>query len=264
MPTMDKLKFFLLKTPFAKQIRVIERQLIVLKIKRQSVNSITQRTVYCISPYKTGTTYLSSNFNPEISKHEPISFTSYKYLDKDFDRFFVKRLNYLSLKLECSGLWSAYVEELSKNDIAKHLNYICILRSPSSWITSVINYWNKPNELDFDIVHECFFKGKLGVDLRQFNFEVDSKTNQFIINKLIEFYFDFTEKTSQLSNVAYMHIEDIQGKLPYIESLLGELSCPKYSWKRTNNKKQFVYKNVAIDEDYKKLTNQLIKEKSKF
>ncbi|WP_111682736.1 hypothetical protein [Winogradskyella tangerina] len=264
MITSDKLKFFLLKTPFAKQIREFEGRLLLAKMDKQSPDLIKQRTVYCISPYKTGTTFLSSSFNTEVSRHEPIHFASYKYLDKDFDKYFVKRLNYLNLKLECSGSWSAYVEELAQHKTAKNLDYVCILRSPSSWITSVINYWNKPSMLKFyfDIPHEYFWKDKVGVNLREFELGAETDQNQEIINKLIDFYFDFTEKTSLLKNITYIRLKDIKSSLPIIEDLIDEQASPEDSWKRANNKKQFTYKNDDIDQQYLALTNALIQAKS--
>ena len=170
----------------------------------------------------------------------------------------------LNLKLECSGSWSAYVEELSKNKIARTLNYVCILRSPSSWITSVINYWNKPSMLKFyfDIPHEHFWQEKVGVNLREFEFDLESKKNQDMINKLIDFYFDFTEKTSLLKNITYIRLKDIKDSLPLVESLIKEKASPEDSWKRANDKKQFKYSNEVIDQKYKDLTDRLIKENS--
>ena len=262
MPTSDQLKFFLLKTPFAKQIRAIEGRLVLSRMNKESDGVVKQNTVYCISPYKTGTTYLSSSFKPNVSRHEPIHYASYKYLDKDFDKYFVKRLNYLNLKLECSGSWSAYVEELSKHEIAKDLSYICIFRSPSSWVTSVINYWNKPSMLKFyfDIPHEHFWQEKVGVNLREFEFGKETEKNQDIINKLIDFYFDFTEKTSLLNNITYIRLKDIKTSLSYVESLINEKASPEDGWKRANNKKKFTYKNDTIDQKYMALTDRLIKE----
>ncbi|MBV7268008.1 hypothetical protein [Winogradskyella luteola] len=263
MTISDKFKFSLLKSRLGRLIRDIESRLIVLKMMFSNSKKANRKTVYCISPYKTGTTYLSSSFNPEISQHEPIHYTSYKVLDRDFDKYFAKRLNYLDLKLECSGSWSAYIEEMANNKVAKDLEYICVLRSPSSWITSVINYWNKTNMLKFhfDIPLEFFWKHKVGVDLRAFDFKKDNKENQEIIDKLIKFYFDFTEKTKLLKNVTYIDLKDIGDSIPKVEELIDEKAAVKDSWKRENKKKQFIYKNDSIDEAYNQLTAGLVEKK---
>ncbi|WP_299117120.1 hypothetical protein [uncultured Winogradskyella sp.] len=263
MTISEKFKFSLLKSRLGRLIRDIEGRLVLLKMRSPNSKHANRKTVYCISPYKTGTTYLSSSFNPEISQHEPIHYASYKALDKDFDKYFTKRLNYLDLKLECSGSWSAYIDELVNNETAKDLEYICVLRSPSSWITSVINYWNKANMLKFhfDIPLEFFWKDKVGVDLRAFDFNVDSEKNKEIIDKLIAFYFEFTEKTKLLKNITYIHLKDICQNMPVVEALIDEKAAIKGSWKRENKKKLFVYKNDAVDEAYNKLTASLIEKK---
>jgi len=261
MTTSDKIKFYLLNTPYAKFIRNVEGYLIHLKMRFKKSPSVSPDTVLCISPYKTGTTFLSSSFSPEVSQHEPIHHISYKLLDKDFDKYFKQRFDYLNLKLECSGSWSAYIDELANNEIAKNLQYLCVLRSPSSWITSVINYWNKTNMLKFyyDIPLEHFWQEKVGVNLRDFDFESDSKTNQDIIDKLISYYFEFTEKTSKLKNITYIPLKEISDSIPMVESLIDEKANLKDSWKRENNRKRFIYKNDELDKRYKRLTRKLMK-----
>ena len=110
----------------------------------------------------------------------------------------------------------------------------------------------------FDIPHEHFWKEKVGVNLREFEFDLESPKNQEMIDKLIAFYFDFTKKTSLLKNITYIRLKDIKNSLPIVEALIDEKATPEDSWKRANNKKQFDYKNEAIDQQYMELTNQLI------
>ncbi|WP_370391761.1 hypothetical protein [uncultured Winogradskyella sp.] len=264
MTIIDKIKYALLKTRFARYIRVVEGWILRFKITVSRPSS-TVRTVLCISPYKTGTTFIAGLFRKEVAKHEPLHYISYKLLDKDFDKYFQKRMAYLNLKLECSGLWSAYVDDLASNATSKDLDYICVLRSPSSWVTSVINYWNEPFMLDFhfDIQNEFFWKNKVGVNLREFNFDRESKTNEEIIEKLISFYFDFTEKTKNIRNLTYIHLHDIKKKISCIEDLLGEKANVKNSWKRQNKNKRFIYKNDEIDNRYKVLTDNLIRNRER-
>lgn len=88
------------------------------------------------------------------------------------------------------------------------------------------------------------------------------KKNQEIIDKLIDFYFDFTEKTSLLKNITYIRLKDIKNSLPLVEDLIDEQASPEDSWKRANDKKQFTYKNNAIDQRYIELTNALIQARS--
>ncbi|MBN4070067.1 hypothetical protein JYT76_00115 [Olleya sp. AH-315-F22] len=256
------IKHYIVKSPLHKTAKNIEARILSTKMVFSGSEIVNHKTVYCISPFKTGTTYLSSCFNPEMSKHEPIHYLSYKNLDKDFDSFFIKRLNYLNLKLECSGHWSAYINELAHNEIAKDLDYICILRSPSSWVTSVINHWHMlcKKKHSFNFANELFWKQKVGVDLFAFKIGIESKKNQEIIEGLIRFYFDFTKNTSLLNNITYIKLKEIDKDLPLVESLIHEDSTNNKRWKREAKEKYFVYENKSIDMEYDRLTSRLIKE----
>lgn len=230
----------------------------------QLKSEIERKTVYCISPYKTGTTYLASCFRQEISKHEPAPYhLSLKLLERDFDSFFARRMNYLNLKLECSGFWSAYINELVKNEIARDLEYICILRTPSSWVSSVINYWHTTQlEFKYEFVNELFWKKKVGVDLFEFQIGIDTKKNQEIIDKLIRFYFDFTMNTQLLKNVTYINLKEIDKNLPIIESLIDEDATIDNRWKREAKERLFKYENDTLDKRYEQLIAKLINDKN--
>jgi hypothetical protein len=262
MNITNTFKNYLLKTPLAKIAKNIEARILSTKMVFSGSEIVDHKTVYCISPYKTGTTYLSSCFNQEISKHEPIHYLSLKKLDKNFDGFFIKRLNHLNLKLECSGFWSAYIRELVNNKIAKDLDYVCILRSPSSWVSSVINFMKGPfmRELHFDFPNELFWKQKVGVDIHAFEIGIDSKKNQEIIEGLIRFYFDFTKNTSLLNKITYIKLKEIDKDLPLVGSLIHEDPTIKNRWKRETKEKYFVYENKSIDIEYDRLTSRLIEE----
>ena len=264
MSVKKTIKNYLLRTPFAKVAKNLQAKLRFVRIYI-SKSRIKRKTIYCISPYKTGTTYLSSCFSPEISKHEPLHHLSLKILEKNFDSFFTKRMNYLNLKLECSGFWSIYIEELVQHDVAKDLEYICILRSPSSWVTSVINYYQRPKSFDytFEYCLELFWKKKVGVNLYEFEIGRNTKKNQEIIDKLIRFYIDFTKKTSLIKNITYVKLKEIEKVLPHIEALIHETSLIRNRTKREGKHRPFVYKNESIDAEYKLLTAKLIKERNR-
>jgi len=265
MATIEKLKYYLIKTSLGKYLRFIQYMLVNIRLNIYGSSEYvkSKKTVYCISPYKTGTTYLSSLFSMKISRHEPIHYTSWKLLNRNFNKYFIKRMNYLNVKLECSGHWSAFIDDLINDEVAKDLEYICILRSPSSWITSVINYWSVPPLVNFKfgIASEFFWKNTVGIDLKSFSFESDTLENQLIIDELIYFYFDFTNKTRLLNNVTYIKLKEIDENLPVVESLINEKADISNGFKKTNKKKKlFEYKNEKIDQEYKQLYEDLISE----
>ena len=121
MSIIHTIKYHLLRTPIAKSLKNIQARLLYARLPPLK-SKIERKTVYSISPYKTGTTYLASCFSEEVVKHEPLHHLSLKMLDENFDSFFVRRMKHLNLKLECSGFMSAYLNKLVKNEIAKDFN----------------------------------------------------------------------------------------------------------------------------------------------
>ncbi|MFD2588158.1 hypothetical protein ACFSQJ_14535 [Croceitalea marina] len=265
MTIINRIKYNLLKTSLAIPLKNIQARIQYIRIISFK-SDINRKTVYCISPYKTGTTYLAKSFSPKISKHEPLHLASLKCLSNNFDSFFKRRMQYLNLKLECSGFWSAYINELIENEDARDLEYICILRNPSSWVSSVINYWNvriKMEEYKYPIGNDFFWKMKVGVNLYEFEIGNNTNKNQEIIDKLIQFYMNFTKKTRLLKNLTYVKLEEIDKKLPYIETLLNEPQTPSTQkrFMRKGKHKPFIYNNQSIDLEYELLTAKLIKER---
>lgn len=248
------LKQFIYRTPFAKMAKDAEAMFQYARYINQPLHIKGHKTVYCISPYKTGTTFLATSFDKSVAQHEPDQYLAIKKIDKNFNKFFVQRMNKLNLKLECSGFWSGYIDQLANHDIAKELDYLCVLREPSSWITSSINFWNRPYTRSMYFEYECelFWKPKYGLDPR--DFYKGSKENQKeIIDKLIKFYFDFTESTLKLKNVHYIKLKDLKGSLNQIGELIGEKPQITNSFMRKAKEKNFVYRDEELDRKYNEL-----------
>jgi len=252
---MNYLKSYLLKTPLAKPLKETEALLQLRHIASQKTTSEAD-TVYCISPYKTGTTYLSGCFNSSISLHEPCQYCSLKHIDRNFDKFFIQRQNFLNLKLECSGYLSSYVEKLSENEFTKEQTYICLLRKPSEWITSVINFWPRPSSLNFDYINEFFWKNQVGVDFHNFN-KCSENEIENNVGCMVNFYISYLENTRALKNVHYVALEEIDNFLPELSELISEEVITENVWKRVNNKKIFNYNNEDIDRNYDRLISDL-------
>lgn len=249
----------LLTSAFAKPAKDIEALLHKQKLKGSTDKITGYRTVYCISPFKTGTTYLTTAFDRKVSDQKSMLYLSMTEFEKDFDGFFLRRLNSLNLKLESSGFFSAYINELASNPVAKELDYICILRSPSSWITSVINFWALPQfqERKFEYITECFWKPKVGVDiLNVLDSNNQLKDNQ-AINKLMKFYFEYTENTKKLKNMHYVGMKELETFLPTVGKMIGEVPNVQDAWQRKAKEKKFEFKDDALDLEYSKLVKNL-------
>lgn len=249
----------LLTSVFAKQAKDIEALLQKRKLKGSTDEITGNRTVYCVSPFKTGTTYLSTAFDNKISDQRPMLYLSMSEFEKDFNAFFLKRLNSLNLKLECSGFFSAYIDELAAHPIAKELEYICILRSPSSWITSVINHWglHQFQERKFEYITECFWKPKVGVDIRNVLDSNNQIKDDKAIDKLVKFYFEYTENTKKLKNMHYVGMKELEAFLPTVGKMIGEVPNVQDTWQRKTKDKKFEFKDEAIDLEYCELVSSI-------
>lgn len=249
---MNHLHNFLIKTPLHKPALDINYRKILKKWSRNSNSMIEgHNTIYVFSPYKTGTTYVSSCFDKAISQHEPFHHASVKMMNNSFEKYFISRLNSLNLKLEASGFLSAHVEKLADNDIAKKLSYVCILRNPSSWATSVINHWAivKSWKQYYFWTNEIFWKKYTGADLAKFSqFPEEEKYKQG--EKLIDFYLDFTRKTKLLENVTYVWLSDLNR---FIEDL-GPKICEEVKLDNSDRNigmsKKYIHNNLKRDEEY--------------
>ena len=256
--TLNAIKQKVMLSPMAVPAKRIEAFLQKKQLHKANDRILANGTVYCISPYKTGTTFIASCFNGQIAAHEPLQYLSLKELSVDFNNFFLRRLNTLNLKLECSGFLSGYVEELATHSVAKELTYLCVTRKPTSWVTSVINYWGRSQYVmkRYDFINELFWIPKAGVDLKDF-FSMKEEAQEVAIHKLLHFYMDFTKKTEQLQNLIYMPLNKLDSHMASIGEIINEPPSISKAWKRKNNNKMFNYENQKVDAEYELLISTL-------
>lgn len=259
---MSNYQKHLMNSFLAKPIKELQALKHYFSLNKNSSDTVTgHQTVYCISPYKTGTTFLAYSYSKDIALHEPMQYLSLKRFDKKFDSFFIKRLNALNLKLECSGFFSAYVSELAQHKLAKGFEYIVITRKPSAWINSVINYWAKLDYLQNDYINTYYWKNKVGVDLSNFK-QISESKQKVIIDKLASFYLDFTRKSSQLKNVSYVDLYDVENYIKILDTKIDEKAHIRQDKKFANKDKYYHYKNEELDQQYKALITVLKAERA--
>ena len=245
------------KTPLSRIAQEIRGKIDSAKLVDENSIITGHKTIVSISPYKTGTTFLARCYSPEVSLHEPMHFLSLKEVQKNFSPFFVQRLNTLDIKLECSGFWSAYINELRNHPLASEFRFICILRPPTKWVQSVVNHWVKiRHDMRYDYINELFWKPKVGVDLHKIP-RLSGSAQKKEVQKLEEFYMRFTRESMELSNVDYFWIEQIEDYLPILDNKIGEKGNPGKSWKRGRSYQVFSYENETLDQEYAQLTDQL-------
>ncbi|NQZ45284.1 MAG: hypothetical protein HRT65_13325 [Flavobacteriaceae bacterium] len=252
------IKKIIIRSPLHKTIMQAKAYLTSRRWVAEGSRVLGHKTVYCISPYKTGTTFLSSCFDPSIAQHESLHYTSIRMLNRDFDRWFIRRLNSLNLKLECSGFLSAYVDQMADNEVARNLNYICVLRKPSAWVRSAVNHHQKvkAHNQNYFWGNELYWKRHVGVDLAGF-FENDEKVMIEIAEKMIAFYMQFTRRTAKLENVTYVWLKDLQGFLPELGEMIHEEVRLEKSERNKASISRFDYENESLDSEYTTLVESL-------
>jgi len=251
--SLTKIKSVIFNSPFAKQAKYLQYLGHKFEINRQEENRIKgNKTIYCISPYKTGTTFLSSGFNENVVPHEPLHYFSLKGLDENFHSMFIKRLNYLNLKLEVSGFLSLYVDKLMENDLIKDLHFISILRKPSDWVNSAVNYW-KDLGTNYDYINELYWKEKIGVDIVNFSSKSKEEQEQDL-NRMGDFYLKYTEASFKIKNIDHVHIKDLENYIKKDLSLrLKEEVIEENFFRRANTKKDKKYSIKKYDDMYEVL-----------
>lgn len=258
---INSLKKLLIRTPLYKSALELQSLIISAIWKLHTKKDVKgNKTTYVISPYKTGTTYITSSFGKKISRHEPYHYVSFKMLSSNFENYFIPRLNFFNLKVEASGFLSLFVNQLAENPITNELKYVCILRSPSSWATSLINY--NHHEVDgvispnYNWTNEIIWKKHVGVNLSTF-FNLNEQEKHANAEKLIDFYMQFTINTKRLKEVQYVWIQDLEDFTLNLGSSIGEEILTEKTWRRKGKAKKYVHENEERDLEYIKIINSL-------
>lgn len=259
MSIITKLKIFVTKTPIIKIVHAIQLNKLKKLINKENTSVLRMRPVIGISPYKTGTTYIESCYDDSIASNSAMQHYTLRYGHKDFEAFFVQRFNFLKLKLDCTGFWCSYIKELSEHNVAKDLDYVFVIRKPSDWIKSTINYYSYENKnIYFNFINEYFWKRRIGVDIINF-YKFDASEKEVLIKKLLTFYFDVTKNSKLLKNVHYVRLTNIDSIFPIIDNLIAEKADLNKAFKRRtpSQHRKFTYKNNDVDTEYEKLLQEL-------
>jgi hypothetical protein len=110
--------------------------------------------------------------------------------------------------------------------------------------------------MSFDFINEYFWKKEVGVDLVSFS-KTNTQDQYRTIDRMITFYFEYTTKTSQLNNIHYLDISEVESFLVDLDILLNEKSSKLKRWKRTNPNKTFEFSDENLDNNYNVLIGRL-------
>lgn len=250
-----KLKSLITHSPLHKPLMEWRAKRADNKIKRTQAAK-DPRTIYIVSPYKTGTTYIDSLWDESISKHEPFQLYSLRDMEKDFESNFYKRENVLDLKLECSGFLTLFLEKLPKTTMQS--KYIYILRPPSKWVGSVIKHFYGLRNIGYNYINEYYWKRLLGYDMLPIIEKKEKGKLNNLVQDLYQLYFDFLTKAEKNTAIFFVQLENIDNLAVKLGERIGVAPNFEKSWKRESKNKLKIDLplNKAEDEKY----NQFIKE----
>jgi len=190
-------------------------------------------TVYCIGPYKSGTTYFSQLFHCK-SLHEPMQYTTIKNINNS--DFLLKRKNFLDLDLECSGFFADRLALVKM--FAPEAKIIYLSRHPEVWIGSVVNYFHKINDItSYNYIARLIFDPICGHPVDNF-YNLSPLEQREVVVALIEYYIKIYSKAQKDENTLVVPLDKIKEQIIEIELWTGLKSKHNDPWKRENSDKR--------------------------
>ena len=244
--TASSLKSFLVSTPFYRALLEIRSFFQWIKI-RLNPNDGFVSTSYCISPYKSGTTYFAGLFSGVASSnHEPLMHVTIRNID-DL-QFLKRRAIYLNLDLECSGFFAGRLSLLRR--FAPQARVVFLSRHPEEWIGSVVNYFSKLNDIvSYNYVARLIFDPICGVPIENF-FNLGFSERKVIVSALMEYWLKVYQEAEADDNVMIVPLLELDDRIEEVASFLG-LPVPSAEgvWKRENAQKKEFSISDYIDAD---------------
>jgi len=173
---------------------------------------------YCISPYRSGTTYISKLFAPGYRvRHEPMHFTTLRRLDNQ--AFLAQRARFLNLDLESSGFFANRLAML--RSFAPEVPVLFLSRDPEMWIRSVVNYLRTlSHQIHYNYVARLFFDPICQVPIERF-YTLSPADQERLVRSLLEFWLAANEAALLDSKALVIPIDALDERITEVESFLG-------------------------------------------
>ena len=214
-------------------------------------DKVKPNTAYCISPYKTGTTYITGLFkNSCRAAHEPLQYTT--LLNIDHVEFLKKRARYLNLDIECSGFFANRLSQLRK--FAPDAPVLFLSRAPEAWIGSVVNYFSKLGaRVTYNYVARMIFDPICDGRIEDF-YALPPMKQATMVTALLQYWIRVYAEAGNDTKALIIPLERVDEYLMKIEEFFGHKAKAGIEvWKRENrDKKQFFLGDYVDLSLYKK------------
>ncbi|WP_133735540.1 hypothetical protein [Halospina denitrificans] len=190
------------------------------------------RTAYCISPYKTGTTFLSGLFNSRCRvEHEPLHYGTLKRLDNV--EYLSRRAAYLNLDLECSGFFAGELSRLRQ--FAPEAPVVYLQRPPEVWVSSVISYFSGlSSKIRYNYVCRLYFDRYITPPLDRFE-QYSEEDKAKVVEALLQYWVRVYQEASMDKRTLVVPLDRITDHLSDMEDFVGlPVDRGAQPWKRTN------------------------------
>ncbi len=210
------IKAFFVRTPAHRLLLEIKGVVQNEQVSRAQTNGGTK--AYCISPYRSGTTYISRLFAPNHRvRHEPLRFITLKQLDNP--AFLAQRARFLNLDLESSGCFANRLAVLRR--FAPDAPVLFLSRDPEIWIGSILNYFpTLSRRIHYNYIARLFFDPICHVPIDRF-YTLTPPYQERLVRSLLEFWLSVYETASKDPNVLMIPIDTLDERIAEVESFFG-------------------------------------------
>lgn len=218
MPNLlSKAKPVLTKTPLHGPLLKLQSAINYRQIMATEPNP-DLRTGFCISPYKTGTTFVANIFDPAYARHEPIPYPTMRWSHDE--NFMHRRKAFLNLKCESFGYHSLHAERFAKmfpND-----NMVFMIREPSDWMRSMFDYFStKEPWVHFNYGALYYWPKILRGKTLQF-YSLEDEQRHILVEDLMRFWVKTYRTAESLPNGHIIRLSEAEDNIELLEHLFHQ------------------------------------------
>lgn len=247
---LKRAKSHLIKTPayyFLLRLRSFYEYNLVCN---KNIEKTIKTTAYCISPYKTGTTFITNLFkNSCCSMHEPLQFTTLLHINDNI--FLRKRYKFINADIEASGFFADRLDQVRM--FAPESPVLYIIRSPEKWINSVVNYFAQLSDnLSYNYIARMIFDPICRERIDDF-YNLPEKNKSNIVKGLLEYWIKVYTNAKTDTKTLVINLETINDNISKIEDFFGykAIDVNKADRYETKKKKSFNIHNYIDFNNYK-------------
>ena len=232
--TVGKLKGLAAKTPLHRPLLNIQGHFEYRSIMKTPIREDV-RTGYCISPFKTGTTFVARVFGREIAQHEPLMFVTLKHIDNE--QFLRRRKSFLDLRIESSGFLSLIAEDFVR--LNTHEPIVFMIRDPSEWIGSMIDYAPVIQaRTNYHYAEELFWQRVGGLVRPRFFHDSTPAEQAETVENLLRFWIRTYTVWLEHENCHILRLEEADESIGTLEEIFGQKATNADHANRRKNKER--------------------------